>query len=125
MADMPGIKAFAARFPGSDAQSIQDFYDERNDRKTEQAGIKEQMKTDPEGAKERRQRSPVRYTGDRFAKLLKADRDAVNRIMGDKSMSPDDKRAAIDLTYLIMIEHAKRGMAAFENSKRKAPAMAQ
>lgn len=51
--------------------------------------------------------------------MLQADRDAVNRIMANKEMSPDDKRAAIDLTYLIMIEHAKRGLAAFEKSKRQ------
>jgi len=85
----------------------------------EQAGIKDQRKSDPTGAVERMKKSSS-YTGDPIATVLQADRDAVGRIMGDKNLSPDDKRAAIDLTYLIMIEHAKRGMEIFERTKRKA-----
>jgi hypothetical protein len=119
-ADLPLFKAFVARFPDRGAQAVQDFYDMRNDRKTEQAGIKAAQKTDPKGAAER-MKSSSPYTGEPFAKILKADRDAVTRIMNDKKMSADDKRAAIDLTYLLMIEHAKRGVEAIERTKRKAP----
>jgi hypothetical protein len=119
-ADMPLFKAFVARFPGSGSQAIQDFYDLRAERKMDNAGAKELMKTDPAGAAKRMQElSP--YTGEPFAKLLKADRDAVVRITKDKNMSPDDKRAAIDLTYLIMIEHAKKAVEVMEKTKRKAP----
>jgi hypothetical protein len=120
LADMPGIKAFVARFPSQSAQSIQDFYDTRTDRKMNAADIKALQKTDPAGAAERRSKSDT-YTGDTFAKQLKADRDAIKRIAADKNMSPDDKRAAMDLTYLLMIEHAKAGNAAFERNKRRAP----
>ena len=59
------------------------------------------------------------YAGDPFAKALQASRDAVTRIQNDKAMSPDDKRAAIDLTYLSMIELARRGLEVFEQTKRK------
>ena len=78
------------------------------------------QKTDPKGAAEQRQGASP-FTGEPFAKILKADRDAVTRITNDKKMSADDKRAAIDLTYLLMIEHAKKGVEAMERTKRKAP----
>jgi hypothetical protein len=76
------------------------------------------QKTDPKAASEK-MRSSSPYTGDPFAAVLKADRDAVTRITNDKTMSPDDKRAAIDLTYLLMIEHAKKGVESMERTKRK------
>lgn len=118
MSDIPGLKAFAVRFPGSGSQAVQDFYDTHNERKLEQAGIKDQFDKDPMDAKERLKKSSP-SVGDDFAKLLAADRKAVERITNDRKMSADDKRAAIDLTYLIMIEHAKKGNALFEKTKRK------
>ena len=74
--------------------------------------------TDPDAFSKRMQEGGT-YAGDPFAKALQASRDAVTRIQNDKAMSPDDKRAAIDLTYLSMIELARRGLEVFERTKRK------
>jgi hypothetical protein len=56
------------------------------------------------------------FAGDGVAKMLAADRDMVTRIMSDKTMTPEDKRSAVDLTYLIMIEHAKNGLKLFKQN---------
>src|SRR5262252_1603163 len=96
-ADIPGIKAFAVRFPDRNAQSIQDFYDTR----------KEQQEAKACGDK-------TAWTGDAFAKSLKNYRDAIQRFNDDKNMSPADKRTAIDTTILMMIETAKKGSGVFE-----------
>jgi hypothetical protein len=103
-ADIPGIKAFAVRFPDRNAQSIQDFYDTRKERQEAKAGG--DKKSD---------------TGEDFSKNLKAQRDAITKITNDKTMSPADKRTAIDVTTLMMIETAKRGLAHFERTKPPEP----
>jgi hypothetical protein len=92
-ADIPGIKAFVARFPQSGAQSIQDFYDLRKEGQTAKAG----------GDKNA-------WIGDETAKRLKGYRDAIEKFNTDKEMSPEDKRTSIDVTTLMMIEAAKRGI---------------
>jgi hypothetical protein len=40
-------------------------------------------------------------------------------------MSPENKRAAIDVTYLQMIEIARRGNNFFELTRKRAPALAR
>jgi len=110
-ADIPGIKAFAVRFPDRNAQSIQDFYDTRKEQQEAKAG----------GDKSA-------WTGDAFAKSLKNYRDAIQRFNDDKNMSPADKRTAIDTTILMMIETAKKGSAVFDKlqeNKRKAKGYAE
>jgi hypothetical protein len=92
-ADIPGIKAFVARFPQSGAQSIQDFYDLRKDGQTAKTG----------GDKNA-------WTGDETASRLKGYRDAIEKFNTDKGMSPADKRTSIDVTTLMMIDAAKRGI---------------
>jgi hypothetical protein len=81
------------------------------------AGARALRQTDPQACAARMQQGGT-YAGDPFAKALQASRDAVTRIQNDRTMSPDDKRAAIDLTYLSMIELAKRGLEVFERTKR-------
>jgi hypothetical protein len=93
MADIPGIKAFVTRFPDKGAQSIQDFYDLRKEGQTAKAG----------GDKNA-------WIGDDTAKALSGQRQMIDKFMADKDMSPADKRSAIDVTTLMMIDAAKRGI---------------
>jgi hypothetical protein len=93
MADIPGIKAFVARFPDKSAQSIQDFYDLRKDAQREKAGGDEFVDV-----------------GKPFADALKAQRDVIDKISADKKMSPEDKRTAIDVGTLLMIETGRKGV---------------
>jgi hypothetical protein len=116
-ADTPGLKAFAARFPSSDTESIKDFYDTRKDRQQDKENLKG-LKSEAFKAEQAKQ-GHNGYDGKEFADMLKAGRDSVKKINDDKTMSPADKRTAIDLTYLFMIETAKKGNAAFTKSIRQ------
>ena len=115
-ADVPLLKGFVARFPSSDAEAIRQFYDTYEERKIAAAGIKNlQKKGLPEDPTLLRE-NPVQGIHNALGVGFKT----VRNIMDSKTMSADDKRAAIDLTYLFMIEKAKQGNKALENSKRKA-----
>jgi Large polyvalent protein associated domain 38 len=117
-ADTPLIKAFAVRFPDQSPQSVQDFYDTRKEREKAKVGLDELKKTDPKAWNELRKQGGF-DPGKIYADRLKATQDAVKKIEADKTMAPDDKRMAIDLTLLTMIETAKKGNAFFERTKRK------
>lgn len=93
MADIPIIKGFVSRFPTSGAESIQNFYDMRKDAQREKAGGDKFVDE-----------------GKSFADLLKAHRDGLEKVYADKKMSPEDKRTAIDVGTLLMIETARKGV---------------
>lgn len=114
-ADIPLVKAFVARFPSADAQAIQQFYDTYDERKMATAGIKHLQKTgQPEDPSLLRE-NPVQGVHNALGVGFKT----IRNIMADKNMSAEDKRTAMDLTYLFMIEKAKQGNIALEQSKRK------
>jgi hypothetical protein len=117
-ADVPGLKAFATRFPSAGAQSIQDFYDTYAERKQTKASIDALQKRDPAAAGARRQAEAF-APGDNFNKQISAMHKKVRDVYDDKSMSPQEKRQAIDTTYLQMIEVAKRGNMFFQNTKKQ------
>jgi hypothetical protein len=122
-ADTPLLKAFAARFPGANAQSIQDFYDTYADRKTAKASFDDLMKHNPAAAKVAAKEHPEAFaTGDQFNKIINQLHKRVRNIYDDRTMSPENKRTAIDMTYLQMIETARRGNKFFETTARKGPA---
>jgi hypothetical protein len=74
------------------------------------------LKTDPTRAQELLQQGANKFTGDKYAKALQAGRNEVQRIMQDRELTADEKRSAIDLTYLYMIEIAKQGVEAFNST---------
>ena len=114
-ADVPVLKGLVARFPSADAQAIQQFYDAYDERKQAAAGIKNlQKKGLPEDPALLRE-NPIQG----IHNALGAGFKTVRNIAENKNMSAEDKRTAMDLTYLFMIEKAKQGNAALEQSKRQ------
>ena len=118
-ADIPGYKAFAVRYPGSSAQSVKDFYNTRGERLQDKANLQGLKGTELQAAKLKQ--SHTGYDGKPVYDQLRAGFGTINRIRDDKKMSAEEKRTAMDLTYLFMIEAAKRGNAQFERTQRKAP----
>jgi hypothetical protein len=115
MADVPVIKGFVARFPTANPQSVQDFYDLRADRQRAVQDIRGLRKTDDTKSQALKEQSENwKFTGEPYAKRLQAARDEVQEIMRDRKLSPDQKRSAIDLTYLYMIDIAKDGLRALK-----------
>jgi hypothetical protein len=113
-ADIPLVKAFVARFPSADAQAIQHFYDTYDERKMATAGIKNLQKTGQPADPSLLRENPIQGVHNALGTGFKA----IRTIMADKTMSAEDKRTAMDLTYLFMIEKAKQGNIALEQSKR-------
>lgn len=114
--DVPILKGLVARFPSAGAQSIQQFYDTYDERKQAAAGIKNlQKKGLPEDPSLLRE-NPIQGIHNALGVGFKT----VRNIADNKTMSAEDKRTAMDLTYLFMIEKAKQGLKALEESKRKA-----
>jgi hypothetical protein len=118
LADMPFVRGFVARFPQNSLRSVSDFYDMRAERQRISADIAGLKKTDPKRA-EQMYRQGGYDPGNSFAKELSDMRTDVQRIMDDKKMSPDNKRAMIDIIQLRMADVAKKGLADFEKTKRK------
>jgi hypothetical protein len=115
-ADIPVLKGIVARFPSGSAQAIQQFYDTYDERKQAAAGIKNlQKKGLPEDPSLLRE-NPIQGIHNALGVGFKT----VRNIAADKNMSAEDKRTAMDLTYLFMIEKAKQGLNALDESKRKA-----
>jgi Large polyvalent protein associated domain 38 len=114
--DVPVLKGLVARFPSADAQAIQQFYDTYEERKQATAGIRNlQKKGLPEDPALLRE-NPIQG----IHNALGAGFKTVRNITENKNMSAEEKRTAMDLTYLFMIEKAKQGIKALEESKRKA-----
>jgi hypothetical protein len=115
-ADIPVLKGIVARFPSGSAQAIQQFYETYDERKMAAAGIKNLQKKglpeDPSLVRE----NPIQG----IHNALGVGFNTVRNIADNKTMSAEDKRTAMDLTYLFMIEKAKQGLKAMEESKRKA-----
>jgi hypothetical protein len=127
LADMPVIKGFVSRFPGSGANSIRDFYDNYDDVKRSDKTAKFLRKGGrSEEAGQYEAGNPIEGIHRAMGNQFKAIRD----IYANKEMTPRDKRQTIDGIYLQMIEMAKRGNTLIENrqaqaAKRKLPAVAQ
>jgi hypothetical protein len=112
--DIVAIKGFHARFPGSDAESIQRFYDLYNERKKHNDTILElRRRGEPEEV--------VEKFGERMNVATAASRQmgrafkTIREIYYDKTITPADKRQLIDKTYMMMIEIAKGGLAVMQD----------
>jgi hypothetical protein len=104
-ADMPLLKAFAARFPAGSAQSVQDFYNTYDERKSAKATDTYLRKS---GRDSERTGEPIQVA-EGIHKALGNQQKFIRNVYSDMSMSPAEKRQLIDVTYLQMIETARRG----------------
>ena len=117
LADTFFIKGFVSRYPGSNAESIQKFYDEYTKRSTTYNTARYLDKRgDTEGAAFERssyanERANAIYQN--INKMQKRIRD----IYLEKDKTPEQKRQEIDGIYFSMIEMAKVGNGIFRNTK--------
>ena len=104
--DIPGIRAFTARFPGANAASIERFYKEYNNKRRFLESRKQEMGIRGKGLK-------GAGFGAQFPKLeetakaLSLHRKIVDSVYNDRQMSPDHKKQLLDLTYYQMINAAR------------------
>jgi hypothetical protein len=110
LSDLPVIKAFAVRYPGATAQSIQDFYTNYYASKKYYDTIMHLAEQgDPKAVKlmEDHQDSLAQLSSIREA--LTEHSQLVRMISKNPEMSSDDKRQLIDTLYFRMIEVAQAG----------------
>jgi len=120
-ADTPLLKAFASRFPTAGAQSIQDFYDIWDDRKSAKAEVVQAKRAGQTGDEmtELRRNAAALKAADPIHKQIGKLHQKIASTLDDKGMSPEQKRETIDTTYLKMIETARRGVENFQVRKQR------
>ena len=113
LADIPVIKAFVVRYPGANAQSIQDFYDNFEKSQTTLATVKHlsqsgdlQAATHFMNTPEAKQ-SMINLSG--IEKSLGTQSKMIQLINANPSITPDEKRQKIDGLYYQMIGAAQLG----------------
>lgn len=114
LADIPAIKAFVTRYPGSNAQQITDFYDRKNEVEQRLATLrmlkkKPEMEDEYESYLQRIEGEPMvalRST----EKAISNSRKLIQSINSNPEISPKEKRQLIDAQYHAMIEAAKMAM---------------
>lgn len=111
LADIPIIKAFVVRYPTSNTQSIQDFYDRHYEKKRVYDTIRAKAKEgDMAAALREAELDPTAFARlDATREALTNTNKAIQMIWRDPSMSPDEKRQLIDTLYYYMIGAAREG----------------
>lgn len=114
LSDIPAVKAFVSRYPGSNAQQISDFYDREKAIQEKMDTIKHLSK-DPGMAEEldgylesANGEMMARFKG--TAKALTNSRKLIRSINANPEISPKEKRQLIDGQYYLMIEAARAAM---------------
>lgn len=111
LSDIPTIKAFVSRYPGSGAQQITDFYDRKKkvDQKlatikllSKKQGMEEELDRYVESANEE-----FMGTMSGTEKALSNSRKIIHSINDNPDIPPREKRQLIDAQYYHMIEAAK------------------
>lgn len=122
LSDIPFVKAFAVRFPGSGAASIQDFYDNYDETNRVMKTIKHLAKqgdfenVEKELTLKENQDKIISLDNTRMA--LANQNRFVKLVYRNPDMSADEKRQIIDGVYLMMIETAKQGNNLVQELKR-------
>lgn len=112
LSDIPGIRAFAVRFPSANTRNIEQFYKKYSDlnRKyedtREMAGIRGKSKIVPSLRVEEKPSLLVQY--ELTAKALSILREFADITYENKTMTPEKKREALDRIYYKMINVARR-----------------
>jgi hypothetical protein len=114
LADIPAIKAFVVRYPGSGAQQISDFYDRKEDIDeklntikllSKSAGMEEELDRYLESNSSE---AMARFSG--TAEAISNSRKMIRAIHANPEISPKEKRQLIDGQYFMMIEAARVAM---------------
>ncbi|MEO2054693.1 MAG: LPD38 domain-containing protein [Nitrospira sp.] len=115
LADIPLIRAFVVRFPNTSAQSINTFYEKYKDAQRSSSSyialLRQEKDEEAEKYYEKHEQEinnskPMRD----ISKALGAYSQSIRGIYDDPKMSPEDKRDAIDLVYVEMIDLAKEAL---------------
>lgn len=113
LADIPVVKAFVIRYPGSSAQSIQDFYDSYDKTQTRLNTIKYLAKAgDLQAAMDvmklaQSEQDMISLTGVKNA--LSTQNKFLRMVAKNPDITPSEKRQIIDSAYYGMIASAKQG----------------
>ncbi len=118
-ADMPLAKAFAVRYPGAGAQSVQDFYEEYDARKKTANTVRELTKREDRQTAAEIRAAQATETAEREHKALGLQSKLVRDIYRNPKLTPEEKRTMIDQIYLGMIDIAKRGLQRFKDTEIK------
>lgn len=122
LAEIPVIKAFVVRYPGSNAQSIRDFYERYNDNQKYINTVKHLAKSGDFDAVQNELR--VEENSHRMVQLsdtreaLANGTKMIKLINANPQIPPAEKRQLIDATYLRMIEAAKYGNKMFDEMEK-------
>lgn len=113
LADVPFVQAFIVRYPGTDAASIQRFYDNSERSRGRLSAGKALLKeSDKSGVNLLTGREAVKVDG--ITKALSRMHQLVDTTYHNPDLSADEKREIIDRTYMQMIEVAKAGNKLFK-----------
>jgi len=112
LSDIPFIRAFTVRFPSGQAESIQTFFEKYRESQKAVRTYRALLKQDKEAEAERyfkQNRDAVENSKVFFkaAQALKSYQETIRGLWKDKTFLPDQKRKAIDLTYVDMIDLAR------------------
>lgn len=114
LADVPAIKAFVVRYPGSNAQQITDFYERERQIEERLATAKHLAKT--KGFGEEYEEYIESIAGESLARIrgtakaLTNSRKQIQAINANPEFTPQEKRQLIDGQYYHMIEAARMAM---------------
>ncbi|KKN09537.1 hypothetical protein LCGC14_1045640 [marine sediment metagenome] len=125
LADVPGLRAFAVRFPSANTASIEEFYEklkiaesdyaakdaekplaEKNLNKMLLQAVNKQM---PRGIKLGGPPGKLKKLRD-TAEILSKHRDYITIFNESRNLDATEKRAKLNLQYLLMINTARRGV---------------
>lgn len=115
LADVPLIRAFVVRFPNTSAQSINTFYEKYKDAQRSSNSYIALLRQEKEEEAERYYKKHEQEINNAkpmrdISKALGAYAQTIRGIYDDPEMSPENKRDAIDLTYVEMIDLAKEAI---------------
>jgi len=108
LADIPGIRAFVARFPSANTKSIEDFYKKYNELNRKWESAKERAGIRGYGIKTATPPNLLYYR--KVAKTLSVLRKQADIIYNSKDLSPEKKREMLDNIYLSMINVARAAL---------------
>jgi hypothetical protein len=106
--DVPGIRAFMQRMPSANTRSIEQFYDQYLEAKTEWESKKE--KADLRGLHLKIQPPADLQYMEQAAKALSVQRKVVDLIWRNKTMEPDQKRELMDNAYMNMVNISRAAL---------------
>jgi len=120
MADIPGLRAFAVRFPSGQAESVRKLYDRLNE-------LEEKSSAQRFARRYPGRIEPERLSGSegselRLFRLASRRLQSINaeiRRVTTSNMAPDAKRQRIDGLYRQMIEHSKTALGVAERIRMR------